>query len=108
MDAQSAIVAAERLNDIMDLNVEGDKGSNVQDADFKCEDIVVDKITFRYGTRNAVLNECSLEIKAKSYVALVGESGSGKSTLAKLLVGFYEPEAGALVEKNILIYQKLF
>lgn len=93
---QSAIVAAERLNDIMDLNVEGDIGSNVQDTDFKCEDIVVDKITFRYGTRNAVLNECSLEIKAKSYVALVGESGSGKSTLAKLLVGFYEPEAGTI------------
>jgi len=38
----------------------------------------------------------SFEIERGSTLALVGESGCGKSTVARLLVGLYEPSAGAI------------
>jgi len=38
----------------------------------------------------------SFEIERGTTLALVGESGCGKSTVARLLVGLYEPSAGAI------------
>ncbi|MCR5116186.1 MAG: ABC transporter ATP-binding protein/permease [Lachnospiraceae bacterium] len=43
-----------------------------------------------------VVHGVSFEIKENSMTALVGESGGGKSTLAKLLVHFYDTNAGSI------------
>jgi len=43
-----------------------------------------------------VVHGVSFEIKENSMTALVGESGGGKSTLAKLLVHFYDINAGSI------------
>ena len=40
---------------------------------------------------------CVFVIKQGQKIALVGASGSGKSTIAKLLLKYYEPEAGKIV-----------
>ena len=45
---------------------------------------------------HSVLQECSLEIAPREHVAIVGVSGAGKSTLVGLLLGWYQPCAGAL------------
>lgn len=94
-EIQSAFIAAERLNDVMELSVE-DEGidEDTDQTEIGLGDILVRNVTFRYGARNVILNDCTLTIKRNSCVALIGESGCGKSTLAKLLVGFYEPEKG--------------
>lgn len=54
-------------------------------------------IFFRYQPDGPlVLDDISIRIPAGSSVALVGPSGSGKSTLGRLLLGFEEPETGAV------------
>jgi len=94
---QTAIVAAERLGEILDLSPElGDNESRKIAPDSLKGDIVFDDISFRYGTRKPVLENFSLHIKTGENIALVGESGAGKSTLAKLLLNFYQSEKGNL------------
>jgi putative pyoverdin transport system ATP-binding/permease protein len=44
-----------------------------------------------------VLGPVHLELRPGELVFLVGANGSGKTTLAKLIVGLYEPEAGAVL-----------
>ena len=94
---QTAVVAAERLNDVLDLDTENPDTKN--GADFSAnlfKNIDIKNIFFRYGTRELVLKDLSLSIKAGEKIAFVGESGSGKTTLAKLLLNFYEQESGSI------------
>ncbi|MBU1001047.1 MAG: NHLP bacteriocin export ABC transporter permease/ATPase subunit [Proteobacteria bacterium] len=55
-------------------------------------------VSFRYeGAQGWALRGVNLCAEPGELVAVVGESGSGKSTLLKLLLGFYEPAAGAML-----------
>lgn len=59
--------------------------------------IEVSGVSFRYGEDLPyVLNDLSFNVKPGEYVALVGKSGCGKSTIVRLLLGFEEPERGAV------------
>jgi ATP-binding cassette subfamily C protein len=62
--------------------------------------IQVDKLSFRYGEGQLILNDISLKIHPGEYVALVGPSGSGKSTLLRLLLGFEKPSTGSIYYDN--------
>ena len=56
-----------------------------------------DSVSFRYpGAERAALLDVSLDVGPGEVLALVGPSGSGKSTVAKLLLRFYDPEAGQI------------
>ncbi len=60
-------------------------------------DISLSHIDFRYSSSMPlVLSDFSLHVRAGEYVAIVGKSGSGKSTLLRLLLGFEQPEKGAV------------
>lgn len=95
---QMAIVAAERLGEILDLEYEkNDRENNkVCPTDLK-GDIQFKNITFRYGTRKPVLEGVNIHIKQGERIALVGGSGSGKTTLSKLLLNLYSPESGEIM-----------
>ncbi len=43
-----------------------------------------------------VLDNLSLKIKAGQYVAIVGKTGCGKSTLMRIMLGFENPQKGAV------------
>ena len=59
--------------------------------------IEVSHVSFRYESNTPyVLKDLSLKIKAGEYVAIVGRTGCGKSTLIRLLLGFEQPENGAV------------
>ncbi len=59
--------------------------------------VELDHVTFRYDENTPyILNDLSLSIKPGDYVAIVGRTGCGKSTLIRLLLGFEEPEKGAV------------
>ena len=63
--------------------------------------IDIDQVIFRYEKdAPAVINGLSLHIEPGEYVAIVGRSGCGKSTLLRLLLGFEEPEQGAVYYDN--------
>ena len=54
-------------------------------------------VTFRYEKDGRkILDDMSLTIPARQYVAIVGKTGCGKSTLVRLLLGFEKPEKGAI------------
>ena len=63
-------------------------------------DIVFKDVSFRYGTRQPVLEDINLTIKKGQKVAFVGESGSGKTTLSKLLLHLYTAESGNILINN--------
>ena len=59
--------------------------------------IELNHVSFRYEEGAPyVLNDLSLKIRSGEYVAIVGRTGCGKSTLIRLLLGFEEPDKGAI------------
>lgn len=95
---QTAVVAAERLGEILDLEAEKTERElhKTVSKDLK-GDISIRNLDFRYGTRQLVLEDITLQIPQGSNVAFVGESGSGKTTLSKLLLHMYAPEKGEIL-----------
>ncbi len=54
-------------------------------------------LSFGYDANRQVLQDINLLIEPYQTVALVGRSGSGKSTLVKLLLRYFEPQAGQIM-----------
>lgn len=95
---QTALVAADRLGEILDLELEKQENemNKLKPQSLK-GNIDIEHITFRYGTRAPVLEEITMHIRQGERIALVGESGSGKTTLSKLLLNLYTPEEGEIL-----------
>ena len=90
---QQAVVAGERVFELMDRprQTYGDDARPLENGD-----IEIDNVSFAYRDDRMVLQDISLSIPSRSFVALVGHTGSGKSTLASLLMGYYPPNAGEI------------
>ncbi len=59
-------------------------------------DIAFHEVRFGYDPDRPVLDGVSLEAKAGETVAIVGATGAGKTTIIKLLLRFYDIDAGSL------------
>lgn len=95
---QTAVVAADRLGEILDLEAEKtEKEYKKLKPDSLSGDIEIKNVNFRYGTRKLVLENINIDIKKGQKIAFVGESGSGKTTLSKLLLNLYESESGDIL-----------
>lgn len=92
---QNALIAADRLFEIMDLEREENTEKVVLKKE-KIEDIEFKNVAFRYGTRVQVFTDFNLKIKKGNITAIVGESGSGKSTLISLLQNLYPIQKGGI------------
>ncbi|HBR15750.1 MAG TPA: ABC transporter ATP-binding protein [Candidatus Omnitrophica bacterium] len=75
--------------------------------------IEIKQLTFSYPGHSPVLTDVDASIAKGQMVAFVGKSGTGKSTLIDLIMGFYEPQQGAicfdgtpLSEFDIVSYRK--
>ena len=90
---QQAVVAGERVFELMDRPRQ-QYGNDM--APLENGNIDIDNVSFAYRDDKLVLQNISLSIPARSFVALVGHTGSGKSTLASLLMGYYSPNAGEI------------
>ncbi len=95
---QTAVVAADRLGEILDLEAEKtEKEYKKLKPDSLSGDVEIKNVNFRYGTRKLVLENINIDIKKGQKIAFVGESGSGKTTLSKLLLNLYESESGDIL-----------
>lgn len=90
---QDALIAADRLFEILDLERE-ESEAGMELSPEGMGDVRFEEVGFRYGTRVEVFRGLSLTIPRGRLTAVVGESGSGKSTLAALLQKLYPVEAG--------------
>lgn len=94
---QTAVVASERLGEILDLEVEKNETQRNKVAPKSLRgSIAIQDVSFRYGTRQFVLEQFSLDIEEGKSIAIVGESGAGKTTIAKLLLNLYQYESGSI------------
>ena len=95
---QTAMVAADRLGEIIDLEAEKTESEHRKLAPNSfAGDVEIKNLNFRYGTRKLVLEDINLKIEKGQKIAFVGESGSGKTTLSKLLLQLYMPESGDIL-----------
>ncbi|PTT00482.1 peptidase C39 [Pedobacter sp. HMWF019] len=90
---QDAVIAADRLFEIMDLELEKEE-NQIELTPDKIGDIHFEHVSFRYGTRVAVFEDLNLKIPKGRFTAIIGESGSGKSTLMSLLQNIYPIQSG--------------
>jgi ABC-type bacteriocin transporter len=91
---QDALIAADRLFEIIDLETEASNENKVTLTSELIGDITLNNVSFRYGTRTTVFEGLNLTIEKESSTAIVGESGSGKSTLLSLLQNLYPLKGG--------------
>ena len=54
-------------------------------------------VSFRYETDRTILKDINLAVDAGTTTAIVGPTGSGKSTISRLLLRFYDPQAGRIL-----------
>lgn len=90
---QNAVIAADRLFEIMDLEREQDE-NKVRLNPEMIGDISFKDVHFRYGSRVTVFEKLNLNIPKGQVTAIVGESGSGKSTLMAMLQNLYPLQGG--------------
>ena len=93
---QDALIAADRLFQIMDLEREQDNNQKIILEPDMVGDIMFENVSFRYGSRKDVFKELSLKIEKGKTTAIVGESGSGKTTLISLLQHIYPIQEGRI------------
>ena len=90
---QQAVVAGERVFELMDRPRQnyGDDETPLHSGA-----IDIENLSFAYREDQLVLQDISLHVEPRSFVALVGHTGSGKSTLASLLMGYYPLTKGEI------------
>ena len=87
---QIASVSGERIRKLLaEKPMTGKEGLNAGNT------VELSDVSFSYEERKVIQN-LSLQIKEKEFLALVGSSGSGKTTLLKLLARFYDVQEGRI------------
>jgi len=92
---QNALIAADRLFEIMDLDLE-ERTEKMDIAPEEIGDIKLEGVAFSYGTRTDVFKDLNCVFRKGTTTAIVGESGSGKTTLAGLLQHLYPINQGKI------------
>lgn len=93
---QDAMIAADRLFEIMDLDQE-EQGKKVNLKPELIGDIRFKEVHFRYGSRMDVFESLDLVVSKGKVTAFVGESGSGKTTLVNILQKLYPIKSGRVL-----------
>lgn len=93
---QDAMIAADRLFQIMDLEREQDENNKILLKPEMVGNIQFENVAFRYGSRKQVFESLNLTIHKSETTAIIGESGSGKTTLISLIQNLYPIKSGSI------------
>ncbi|NBE83717.1 ABC transporter ATP-binding protein [Micromonospora rubida] len=108
-EAQNAIAGWRRVLDVLDAVPDvADPAERGRELPSGPLDIRFAGVGFAYPGGPPVLHDVSLEIPAKSRVAVVGETGSGKTTFAKLLTRLMDPTGGEVLLSGVPLSQVRF
>lgn len=92
---QNALIASDRLFEIMDLEQE-EVTDKIELTAEQIGNINFENVNFSYGSRREVFKDFSCVIEKGKTTAIVGESGSGKTTLATLIQNLYPVNSGKI------------
>ncbi|MEC4272288.1 ABC transporter ATP-binding protein [Adlercreutzia sp. R25] len=92
---QSLAAAAERIFEFLDLPEVPAQPCAV-DTDELDTSVEFDAVRFGYAPDKPVIRNFSAKVAAGQTVAIVGPTGAGKTTMVKLLMRFYDVDAGAI------------
>jgi len=94
------LASAERVFDFLDQPATEVDRPGEESARFERE-VVFDRVSFRYGKGDLVLEDVSFHLPRGKVVALVGPSGAGKTTAADLLPRFHDPTDGQILMDGV-------
>jgi ABC-type bacteriocin transporter len=94
---QDAVIASDRLFQIMDLEHENFSDQSVSVEQLKNNSVVFSKVHFQFPNQLFHLKDLNLTTHGGKISAFVGESGSGKSTLFALIQKIYEIDKGKIL-----------
>jgi ATP-binding cassette subfamily B protein len=105
---QRAAAAIERINEVLDtvpLITDPEHPTVLPTGENRSAFGAVrfDHVDFGYDDDLPVLKNFNLELAAGQSIALVGGTGSGKSTVARLLIRFYDANAGSITIDGVPI-----
>ncbi|MEV4268630.1 ABC transporter ATP-binding protein [Micromonospora aurantiaca (nom. illeg.)] len=108
-EAQNVIAGWRRVLDVLDVSPDvADPGEQGRELPPGPLDGRFAGVTFAYPGGPPVLHDVTLDIPAKSRVAVVGETGSGKTTFAKLLTRLMDPTEGQVLLSGVDLRQVRF
>jgi ATP-binding cassette subfamily B protein len=93
---QRAMASTRRIFSVLDAKptiLDGDRSIATVSV---ARDITFYNVTFSYDEGYPVLSDVSLRLEPAKTTAFVGSTGSGKTTIVKLLLRFYDPDAGSI------------
>ncbi len=91
---QRAMASTHRVLDVLDRDTAVQSGD--QELDTVAGDVVFDDVCFGYRAGHPILQHAHLHMPAGQTTAIVGATGAGKSTVVKLLLRFYDVDAGRI------------
>lgn len=94
---QSMAAAAERIFELLDEEEEDMGGTLTAKTSDISGCVEFKNVRFGYKEDRTIIKNFSLDVKAGKQIAIVGPTGSGKTTLVKLLMRFYDVNAGEIL-----------
>ena len=94
---QSAAAAGERVFEFLEAKeeVQGiEHPSSIKSIE---GNVTFNHVAFGYNEEQTIIKDFSEEVKAGQKVAIVGPTGAGKTTMVKLLMRFYDVNAGEIL-----------
>ena len=94
---QSTIAAAERVFEFLEEKEEVKDIKNAVSISNIKGNVEFKNVNFGYNEDKTIINDFSVKVKNGQKIAIVGPTGAGKSTIVKLLMRFYDVNAGKIM-----------
>ena len=93
---QAMAAAAERIFAFLDETEETSETLSPVSANEINGSVSFEHVRFGYDSEKTVIHDFSCDVKPGQMVAIVGATGAGKTTIVKLLMRFYDADAGVI------------
>ncbi|MGN0141464.1 MAG: ABC transporter ATP-binding protein [Roseburia sp.] len=93
---QSMAAASERVFEFLEEEEEEQTVEHPQDVSQITGAVTFDHVRFGYNPDQMIIKDFSAKVQPGQKIAIVGPTGAGKTTMIKLLMRFYDVNAGAI------------